>query len=225
MTDYRPTGSSFSYPSAYDDTAQHNSYISQMPPPLKSSMRSKNGSPNVREKTMQSQKSSMERTSNSPQKPQILDKPLLDHFATGPSDRVTLLAGFLYVIRYFFIVAFVGMGLAVPLILYRTDKEFGYDDEDEDKIDAAIAKEKNNLIFYVFCWLEATWLAACVCHFASLIFPYIFFLIARYVNSAHRRYWRAFRTLKWPVTLFGASITSFISFRYVGQDARITRAC
>ena len=153
---------------------------------------------------------------DSPVKPRMASDTRLEDSAGAKCEEVSFWRLALYAVRYFFIVTIVGIGLAVPLVLYRTDKSFGYDDDDENKIAAQIAKQQNNLIFYVFCWLEATWLAACVCHLFSLLFPYVFYFVARYVNSAHRRYWRTFQTLKWPITLVGIAITSFISFRYVG---------
>ena len=201
-----------------DNAEQFMNVRAPPPPPLKSSARGQNAGATVQEKTDRSQEDSMEAHKRTAMPP-VIDSIPIDR----PPMRVSKAARFwwlLFAIRYFFIVAVVAIGLAVPLILYRTDKSFGFSDDDNTPSEAAVAVQKNNQIFYVFCWLEATWLAACVCHLAILVLPFVFYVVANYVNIAHRRYWRAFWTLKWPVTYVGASITSFVTFHYVRLSLR-----
>ena len=129
----------------------------------------------------------------------------------------TLWNSLIYFVRYLFIVALVGALLAAPIVIYRQDW-----DAIDKEADEATARQEENLRFYVFCWLETFWLCLCFSHLLIQIFPYVFFGVARYVNSAHRRYWRVFRTLKWPYTLLGGVVGGFISFRAVSFSSRLT---
>lgn len=69
-------------------------------------------------------------------------------------------------LRYAFIVIFVGLILAIPLLLFRRDQA-----PDDDSL-----KDKNtkNLIFYLFAWFETTWLFSCVVDMFVMAIPYVF---------------------------------------------------
>ena len=117
-----------------------------------------------------------------------------------------------YVARYLFVVALVALPLLAPLFLFTTDALILLDTDDQNDINA---RNTHNLIFYIFAWLETTWLAAVIVNIIVLALPYVFYFVARYVNSSHRRYWRVFRALKWPVTLTGAVVAAWLAFRFV----------
>ncbi|KAH6675740.1 hypothetical protein B0J14DRAFT_441648, partial [Halenospora varia] len=101
-------------------------------------------------------------------------------------------------LRYAFIVIFVGLILAIPLLLFRRDQA-----PDDDSL-----KDKNtkNLIFYLFAWFETTWLFSCVVDMFVMAIPYVFRFAAGYINPAYKRYWRILRAIRKPVTVFAAII-------------------
>ena len=140
----------------------------------------------------------------------------------GPSMSILQKIG--HVLRYLFIVAVVAVPFLVPLILYNTDATILIDDpNDQNQINAS---NFHNQVFYIFAWLETTWLAAVASNIIVLALPYVFFFVARYVNSSHRRYWRALRTLKWPFTFTGAIIAAYISFEFVSLPYHyVIRSC
>ena len=127
-------------------------------------------------------------------------------------SHMTILRRLGHVVRYIFIVALVGIPLLVPVILFQDDATVLLDTDDPQQI---AARNHNNQLFYVFLWLETTWLAAVVSNLIALALPYIFFFVSRYVNASHRRYWRMFRTLKWPITFTGTLFAAFLSFGIV----------
>ena len=142
--------------------------------------------------------------------PRYLAHELFEEEPVYGNFNATLWNSFIYLLRYLFIVILVGAPLAAPIIIYRND--WDAIDQQEDQV---LALQEANLRFYVFCWLETFWLSLCFSHFLVKALPYAFFFGARYLNSAHRRYWRIFRTLKWPYTLLGGVLGGLISFKMV----------
>ena len=78
--------------------------------------------------------------------------------------------------RYGLTIVVVGIVLAVPIIVYRNDQDL----ETEESIET---KQYKNLIFYLFAWLEITWLSGCVADMLILAFPYLFRTVARLIYS------------------------------------------
>ena len=85
--------------------------------------------------------------------------------------------------------------LAIPCFVLA-----GYADVDtQDK-----TARKNNLIYWIFLWLVLVWVTTCLFRFFGLVLPYVFYIVAKFVNPAHRKYWRVLRALRFPITLLGA---------------------
>jgi hypothetical protein len=106
----------------------------------------------------------------------------------GGVDRMFLIA----VARYVTVVVLVGLALAIPIIV--ADLQY------------------NNLVFYAFSCLETIWLCGVATDLLALLFPYVFRVVARYVNPAHHRYWRVFRTMRLPVTMLGTIIAAYVAY-------------
>ncbi|KAM7208365.1 Mechanosensitive ion channel protein 8 [Naviculisporaceae sp. PSN 640] len=106
--------------------------------------------------------------------------------------------------KYFLILILVGVPLAIPIILYR---------DYQGSLESPIAPqdEARQLRFYVFMWLEISWIALCGSFLIGTLLPYLF----RYVNPAHMRYWRVLRVLRRPLTLLGFMTASFVSYAFL----------
>ena len=113
-----------------------------------------------------------------------------------------------HVLRYILVVLLIGIPLAIPVIVFSPDAVVQNDD-------IAPSKQYHNLVYYLFAWLLITWLCAVVSNIFIRAFPHLFRFVAGWVNPAHRKYWRVFRTLRNPVTFVGCIVGSFVSFALV----------
>ncbi|KAK1572789.1 putative serine/threonine-protein kinase [Colletotrichum navitas] len=74
------------------------------------------------------------------------------------------------------------------------------------------AKQYRNLMFYICLWLEVTWIGAVGSDLLGLGIPYLFRFMARYLNSAHQRYWRVFKFMRRPIAFLGTTLVTYIFF-------------
>ncbi|KAK4198786.1 putative Mechanosensitive ion channel [Triangularia verruculosa] len=113
-------------------------------------------------------------------------------------------------LRFLIIFGFVGIILAIPVIVIGNKdivkKEDALDDEQ------FFAQRSQKTLYYVFVWLLVTWICFAVTYVLASALPYIFRLVARYVNPAHMRYWRIIRTLRRPICIFVTICCSYIAF-------------
>ena len=112
-----------------------------------------------------------------------------------------------HAIRFVLTVIVIGVLLCVPLFVLADYADIGDSTDD--------SPQRQNLVFWIFTWLFSTWIIACTFHFIALILPYVFWLVAKFVNPAHRRYWRTLRPLRLPITLLGAILGSYVTFSLV----------
>jgi hypothetical protein len=89
--------------------------------------------------------------------------------AASRQKRWRLLA---WAVKYGLVIALVAVILAIPIIVFRTDQEI---DSDE----SPASKQYKNLIFYLFIWLEITWLSGCAADMFILAFPFLYRTVAR----------------------------------------------
>ena len=159
-----------------------------------------------------------------------------------PQSPASIILGKLsQAIRWFAVTGSIAMLLAIPMILYRDDKDRQTDVIFDNTGDPEIPPEAttvvkdnvnkdriwNNFYFYLSAWLVCTWLSACFGHLFSFFLPYLFRWIAKYVNPAHRRYWKIFRRLKWPFTfLFGAlgCLAGFVGLLEINPTVTLTNS-
>lgn len=125
----------------------------------------------------------------------------------------------LYFVRYVVVVAVIGIILAIPVIVFDKDQDL-----EDTSLEATERRQYNNLIYYIFAWLLTTWMCAVIADLVALSLPYLFRLIARYVNPAHQKYWRVFKTMRRPICWLGAVIGSFIAFTVVSIRRRPCQA-
>ena len=84
----------------------------------------------------------------------------------------------LHIGRLLLTVVLIGLILAIPLFITMNQRtDLGVDD----------ATQNRNFIFWFFTWLEFTFASAIAANIFALIFPYMFYFIAKWVNPAHRR--------------------------------------
>lgn len=94
-------------------------------------------------------------------------------------------------IRYFLIIILVIVALVVPIVLIGQDIDINFDDQASVE-----AKQYKNLAYYLLAWLLVTWVVTCIFDIFILAFPYLFRVIARYVNVIN---WGVIGSLTLPV--------------------------
>lgn len=100
----------------------------------------------------------------------------------------------------FFIIAFL---LTIPILVTFDARETTEDD--------AKSRIRKNLVFWIFITLLANWAFVGVFYIIAMLFPYIFRLVAHYVNPAHERYWRVFIMMRSPIVILFGVIGSYIT--------------
>ena len=125
------------------------------------------------------------------------------HGSARPSGSGHSSSKLVFAARFAAVVILVSAPLAIPVIVsYR---RLLVDDSSN-------ADYTNILTFYLCLWLLTSWLMACAFNLFWRAFPYLFWWIAGFVNPAHQRYWRVFRSLNFPVTLLGSVSWTFAAF-------------
>ena len=120
----------------------------------------------------------------------------------------------LHAVRFVLTTVVIAIFLAIPLFVLAGYADVG------DSIDDNL--QKKNAVYWGFAWILSAWVIGCFFHFIALILPYVFWIVAKFVNPAHRRYWRVFRPLRLPITLLGGLIGSIITFDLVSWLHRMT---
>ncbi|KAK2058302.1 putative serine/threonine-protein kinase [Colletotrichum caudatum] len=115
---------------------------------------------------------------------------------------------FWWALRYASIVVVVFVAFLVPVITLADDADIS----EESTPQAIEAKRYQNLVFYICLWLEVTWIGAVGSDLLGLGLPYLFRFMARYLNSAHQRYWRVFKFMRRPVGFLGTTLVTYIFF-------------
>jgi hypothetical protein len=79
-------------------------------------------------------------------------------------------------IKYALVVILVAVALAIPIIIFHRDNLL----TEEETVESIQKKQYKNLVYYIFSWLEVTWVVACLADIFILAFPYLFRVAARY---------------------------------------------
>ncbi|KAL7893242.1 Mechanosensitive ion channel domain-containing protein [Trichoderma sp. SZMC 28014] len=119
-----------------------------------------------------------------------------------------------WAVRYAIVFIFIFVILLIPIIVLSDQGNL----DDDAPIEAIIAAQRVNLGFYIALWLEMTWVFAVFFDIIGLVLPYLFRFIARYVNSAHQRYWRVSKFMRRPICFLGTTVAAFIFFSAAIQD-------
>ncbi|UKZ57099.1 hypothetical protein TrVGV298_010951 [Trichoderma virens] len=115
---------------------------------------------------------------------------------------------FWWALRYAIVFIIIFIALLIPIIVFSKDADV----DDDTTIDDVYANQYRNLVFYICLWLEITWIFAVFFDIIGLTLPYLFRFIARYVNSAHQRYWRVFKFMRRPICFLGTTIIAYVFF-------------
>lgn len=96
----------------------------------------------------------------------------------GSGDQSSFKRIGLHALRLGFTITFMGLILAIPLFV--TMKE-AYDLSGDNHI------QNRNFVFWFFVWMEIMFAAGAGADIFALLFPYIFYMVAKWINPAHRR--------------------------------------
>ena len=96
----------------------------------------------------------------------------------GSGDQSSFRRIGLHILRLVFTITLIGLILAIPLFITKKQAyDLSFTNHIQDK----------NFVFWFFVWLEATFAAGAAANIFALIFPYVFYVVAKWVNPAHRR--------------------------------------
>lgn len=135
-------------------------------------------------------------------------------FAKPPRRCWRRTSGMVYAVKWFLVTVIVSAILSIPMMALTDSVELDSATLDEAIVEA-YNKQYKSLGFWISTWILASWLSACLFHALAQIFPYIFRFVSKYINPAHRRYWKVFRFMKWPITILGCTIGSYIAYYFV----------
>ncbi|KAN0066820.1 hypothetical protein V8E54_015109 [Elaphomyces granulatus] len=119
-----------------------------------------------------------------------------------------------YAVKWFLVTIIISAILSIPMMALTDSVELDSNTLDEAIVEA-YNKQYKSLGFWISSWILASWLSACLFHALAQVFPYIFRFVSKYINPAHRRYWKVFRFMKWPITVLGCTIGSYIAYYFV----------
>jgi hypothetical protein len=88
------------------------------------------------------------------------------------SKRVRL---FWWTLRYFLTFAIIFVALLIPIVVFNADADIA----DDDTLEDIEAKQYKNLVYYLFLWLELSWVSYISFDVIGLALPYMFRFIAR----------------------------------------------
>jgi hypothetical protein len=133
--------------------------------------------------------------------------------ATG-KYRWYLLRSFYGPLKFVLIFGTVAVLLAVPSMVIDVDAIEAKAAMGD--MDAFLAQQQQQTVYYVFGWLLFSWLGLAFFFAVGTAVPYVFRFVARYVNPAHMRYWRVLRTMRRPFCVAFGVTFSFLCFVAVG---------
>ncbi|KAK4038541.1 Mechanosensitive ion channel protein 8 [Parachaetomium inaequale] len=105
-------------------------------------------------------------------------------------------------LKFVLVFGVISVLLAIPVMVINDDEVTAKAELGD--IDAFMAQQTRQVVYYIFGWLLLSWLGLAVCFALGTILPY--------VNPAHMRYWRILRTLRRPICIVGLVTFSYIGF-------------
>ncbi|KAK0644083.1 hypothetical protein B0T16DRAFT_447842 [Cercophora newfieldiana] len=124
-------------------------------------------------------------------------------------------------IKFILVAALVSVLLAIPIAILRDIENFPEGATEEELRD----RLSRLYVYNVFIFLLISWLGIAFFFLLGTALPYVFRLVARYVNPAHARYWRIVRVLRRPLCWLGSVFVSFLAFEIcVATNLSITIA-
>jgi hypothetical protein len=84
-----------------------------------------------------------------------------------------------HALRIILVAGIIAVLLAIPTIVLQDFADVSGSTDD--------TLQNKNAVYWIFIWLLFTWVAGSVSHVLALMLPYIFWIIAKFVNPAHRK--------------------------------------
>ena len=128
----------------------------------------------------------------------------------GSGDQSSFKRIGLHILQLTFTIALIGLILAIPIfITMKAAFDLSLDNTIQNK----------NFVFWFFVWMEVIFAGAAIANICALIFPYIFYIVAKWINPAHRR-------CKFVVSINKAMfLQSLISYRLAGISSPEASIC
>ncbi len=148
-----------------------------------------------------------------------INKDLRRAGSTGLSDDTSLNAmgrfyntiiGFSVVTRYLVYVVPVAVLLVIPIVVLPLTG-------DKDRV--SLGDERRHSLFFLFLWIEISWLALWAGKMVAHFLPFLFIFFCGVVSSGTRKYATVLRALEIPLSLFFWGLSSWLSFKFMFQGA------
>ncbi|KAK3321222.1 Mechanosensitive ion channel-domain-containing protein [Cercophora scortea] len=118
--------------------------------------------------------------------------------------------GFSVVTRYLVYIIPIAILLAIPLVILPFTG-----DKDKDRVTLA----GNHSLFFLFLWIEISWLALWVGKLVAHLLPPIFMFFCGVVSSGTRKYATVLRALEIPLSMFFWGLSSWLIFKFMFASA------
>ncbi|KAK1761493.1 Mechanosensitive ion channel-domain-containing protein [Echria macrotheca] len=125
------------------------------------------------------------------------------------------IVSFSVVTRYLVYVVPVALLLAIPLVILPFTGNM-----DKDRVHLGGDDDRTNL-FYLFVWIEISWLSLWVGKLVAHLLPPIFMFFCGVVSAGTRKYATVLRALEIPLSLFFWGLASWLTFKFMFQDDTI----
>ncbi len=122
-------------------------------------------------------------------------------FQDAPRETSNIRHLWNWILRSVFLIAPIGIIFAIPMIIYDTSS-----------YDSMIGKER---IFWLFVWLEVSWVSFWVSLMAVDLFPFMYRFVMGFINPCFRKYWSCLKALRFPLALTIWGVVSLIMFDVV----------
>ena len=93
-----------------------------------------------------------------------------------------------------------------------------YKDTDPWTQEETAEMTQKTLMFHLWLWLSVSWAATIFFNLIANIFPYLFRIVAGFVNPGQRKYWRIFFFMRMAITYLGASVCCYIAYCIVSSS-------
>lgn len=117
--------------------------------------------------------------------------------------------GFSVVTRYLVYVVPVALLLAIPLVILPLTGS-----HDKDRISLG-STEPNHNLFWLFVWIEISWLSLWAGKMVSHLLPPIFMFFCGVISAGTRKYATVLRALEIPFSLFFWGLASWLAFKFM----------
>ncbi|KAK3314811.1 Mechanosensitive ion channel-domain-containing protein [Apodospora peruviana] len=116
--------------------------------------------------------------------------------------------GFSVITRYLVYVVPVALLLAIPLLILPFTG-----DGDKDRVKLGAGDHQN--LFWLFVWIEISWLSLWVGKVVAHLLPSIFMFFCGVVSAGTRKYSTVLRALEIPLSFFFWGLSSWLSFKFM----------